>query len=331
MICSKGFSISPLLLLLSICVYAETVDEHLVEAVTRGDVGIISTLLKQGADVNYQNPGGSTPLFVATNKNKTDVVRLLLERGADPNIHPKQNSPLTRAVGRDTEIVRLLLAAGADPNFETGPTIHHTPLGLAASSRTETFATLKERGHYHGFFPNISETVKLLIAAGADIDHKDNWGRTPLRIAVGANSVDVVRVLLKAGADVHARNPSPKMRKYTGADDPIGFAAARGYPQVSLEIIELLLSAGADPNYRSFRYYNPDFDAKGRTSDGYTALTFAARWDLQPVVDVLLKYGADPCLPREDGASALAIAEKHNHQAVADLIRQRQNNKCNDF
>jgi hypothetical protein len=132
---------------------------------------------------------------------------------------------------------------------------------------------------------------------------------------------------VKAGADVNERNLTPEARVYTGDDDPVLLDVVSGFPRTHIEIADLLLEAGADANYRNFRPYDANFDAKGITSDGYTSLTLAARWGHLAVVKLLLKYGADPCVPREDGAYAASIAVEHGYQLVAEAIHERMS-KC---
>ena len=268
-----------------------------------------------------------TPLLSATNSNNYEAANSLIALGADVNYKVGQWTPLIRAVGRDTRIVKSLIEAGANVNY-ADPIFGYSPLSYAAQNRLETFKQLAKIGSYVGPFPNSLETVRLLVKAGADVNHKDRAGMTPLRGAVLFNNIDVVQLLLQAGADINERNPAPELRTYTGRDDPVLFDAVSGYPHTAIQITEMLLKAGADPNYRSFRRYDADFDSKGKTTDGYTALTFSARWGYLPIVELLLKHGADPCLARQDGAVAAVIAEKHKHILVGKKLRQKTKAVC---
>ncbi|GGG57811.1 ankyrin repeat domain-containing protein [Paenibacillus radicis (ex Gao et al. 2016)] len=80
------------------------------------------------------------------------------------------------------------------------------------------------------------EIVKLLIEAGADKEMKDVGRQSPLSIAISNNHFEVTCYLIEAGADVHSKGPNNLQ--------PIHFACQRG----SKKMIELLLSQGIDIN-----------------------------------------------------------------------------------
>lgn len=307
--------------------FATPIEDQLLEAARTGDIPAIQLSIRQGANVNPKNKYGITPLLQAIGQNQTEAVRFLLNNGADPNLNAPFGSPLLEATGRDTEIVRLLIEHGANVNY-----VHEqygiTPLIEAVKLTAETFTSLKAEGSYKGPVPDIPKTVQLLIDAGANVNHHDSSWDTPLRIAILNNSIAVVGLLLKAGADVDVKNPNTEEHTYTGADDPVLLDAVSGYPRTSIKITEMLLKAGADPNYRNFRSYNAIFDSKGITMDGYTPLTFAARWGYLPIVKLLLQHGADPCIPRADNMFALEIAKKHKHKSIEKLIQRYEKNKC---
>ena len=88
---------------------------------------------------------------------------------------------------------------------------------------------------YRGY----ADVVKLLLAAGADVNAKDSFGDTPLHAAAINGQADVVKLLLAAGADVNAKG----WIGYT----PLHHAAYDGHADVA----KLLLAAGADVNARN--------------------------------------------------------------------------------
>ena len=107
-------------------------ESRLARAAERGQVAKVRKLIEQGADVNARGraqkvedanfewwlPAGRTPLYLAAQNGHVEVVQLLLDRGADPNLGDEYGeTPLHQAARRaECEIGELLLKAGADAN-----------------------------------------------------------------------------------------------------------------------------------------------------------------------------------------------------------------------
>src|SRR6478736_6556626 len=110
----------------------------LIQAARSGSLDSMNQLLDTGADMNVPGPTGdgwnATPLQHAILARQPDAVRLLLDRGANPNrvAGPKAPAPLLLAAGdTDPTFVNLLLAHGADPTIEDDSGA--TPLSRAVS------------------------------------------------------------------------------------------------------------------------------------------------------------------------------------------------------
>jgi hypothetical protein len=100
----------------------------------RGDMSKVRLSLRLGVDPNepsrwgwhHENPG-QTPLTAAAQFGRVDVVRLLINNGADPNLRdfgsefPHQTPLSTAAMHGQLDVCRVLLEAGADPNIPTNP------------------------------------------------------------------------------------------------------------------------------------------------------------------------------------------------------------------
>lgn len=120
-------------------------------------------------------------------------------------------------------------------------------------------------------------------------------GDSALHIAAAAYHVEIVRTLLRAGADVHAQNRF--------GDQPLHAAAvgnpnsARWNPDAQVATIESLVEAGADPNAADTR--------------GVTPLHRAVRTRCAAAVRTLLEHGADPDRRNKSGSIPLVLA-RHN-------------------
>lgn len=156
-----------------------------------------------GANVNPTpnsgfNPNGWTVLHAATNNKSVEGVTAILAMGHDPNLQTEDGwTPLWVAACHGLlEISRLLLEAGANVNARNRK--GKTPLGEAAQI-------------------GAAELVQLLIEYGATVDlAPHDFQDSPLIAASAKNHIEVVRILLAAGADSRAQQ--------TGGWSPLHYA-----------------------------------------------------------------------------------------------------------
>jgi ankyrin repeat protein len=181
-------------------------ESRLFRAASDGDEKEVSSLIAAGASVNAREEEGETSLMYAAAAGRTEMVLFLLERGAHIDaISDNGETALVRAVGY-TETVRALLEKGA--NVELG-----TPLISASySGQLDTVKVLLEKGAN----PNAEllggdtalaavavqsasiEVAKKLIAAGADVEHKNKQGKTAEMLAAENGHQDIAELLRKA-------------------------------------------------------------------------------------------------------------------------------------
>ncbi|MBN1834077.1 MAG: ankyrin repeat domain-containing protein [Deltaproteobacteria bacterium] len=99
--------------------YSSEVNENMIKAAGRGDIGAVKDLITKGADVNAKLEGSDwTALHLAAGEGHTGMVKLLIESGADVNVKDAvKNDPLRRAtVTGHIETVQVLLDHGANVN-----------------------------------------------------------------------------------------------------------------------------------------------------------------------------------------------------------------------
>lgn len=307
------------MLLLCACLAARADPVDALHAAARaGDIDTIRKLVSEGVDINARKQGeGGAPLQTATNWNNFEAVKTLISLGANVNAGGGRGAPLLRAAGRDTRIVKLLIDAGGDVNYAEAKH-RYTPLSSAAGNRTETFESLTESGGYTGPFPDSLETVRLLLEAGANPNHIDAFSESPLRIAMRTGNTEIARLLLPAGADVHQRI-SPETGSQRGDTvlmETIGHYAV--YRDIAA--IRLLLDFGANPNDRNELDYREDQEKRGGPWQGYSVLSYAAKYGFYDVVKLLLERGADPTLSRTDGVTAYELSLREKHPKTAALL-----------
>jgi uncharacterized protein len=155
----------------------------LYDAAERGWVSAIGRLVAEGAQPNWQNAAGWTPLMIAAAERQLDAVVALLEAKADPNLRNAygRTAIMYASTYGQTDIVEKLLAAGADPNLVPSDASGWTALISAAA-----------RGH--------PRTVQALLRGGANAGVAARNGSTALDIAREAGHAEVVRILEAAAA-----------------------------------------------------------------------------------------------------------------------------------
>jgi ankyrin repeat protein len=151
-----------------------------------GQNEIVRLLLEKGADIEAVDRRQTRALHYAAENGDEDIVKILLEKHAD--IKAKDDQGRTALFwARKPDVVRVLINYGADVNEQTYQ--KWTRLILAAHNGEE-------------------EIARCLLNAGARTETKDAYGMTPLLRAVGSGHSSIVRLLLEKGADTNARDES---------------------------------------------------------------------------------------------------------------------------
>lgn len=182
-------------------------DTRLADAVMRGDLAAVATLMKSGADVNGAQGDGMTALLWAAEKNDADLAKTLIAAGASVKAATRLGgyTPIFLASKNgNAALIQTLLAAGADA--KTASTTGTTPLMLAAASGS-------------------ADAVNELIDSGADVNARENtYGETPLMFAAANDRVFTIRALVARGAHLGAWSRVEDLSAAAGA----GRAGGRG-------------------------------------------------------------------------------------------------------
>jgi uncharacterized protein len=279
----KIVAVTCLLLSSGLAVCQTTAD--LMVASSKGDSEKVKALLAAGADVNAKGQFGETALIVASMDGHIEVMKLLLAAGADVNAKAGNNNPTTKNVPtKGNEVVRI----------EFKP----TDIDIIYFSG-ETALMLASKGGY-------IEIVKMLLAAGADVNAKGKYGETTLiqtadrdmgagltqdPLAARTRTIEMVKLLLAADADVNAKN------------DKGDTALIRSSMVGSVEVVKLLLAAGADVN-----------------ASASQALIMASNNGRIEVVKQLLAAGADVNAKGQFGETALKRASNYDNTEIRNQL-----------
>ncbi|HUU38846.1 MAG TPA: ankyrin repeat domain-containing protein [Candidatus Desulfaltia sp.] len=284
------------------------------QAAEAGDLAKVKALVeKDPALIKAKDENGRTPLHFAAQGEHLDVLRYLVDKGADLNVLDDNGiAPLlTLAARGQTEAAHLLIDKGADIDIKNP--VKQTPLNLAAEYGLEGM-------------------VKLLIDKGANIENKHAYGRTPL---VGAarerGNINVIRMLLDAGADINSSDKwgetALDLAAWRGFEEVVNLLLERGaaLPDAPAKIRGLLQNAAEKGLTGLFsRIVEKGADLKFPIDDEGTLLHAAASGGAVPILETLLTQGLD--INRQDGNGWLPLhfaAEMGRGEAVSFLLGKK--------
>lgn len=295
--------------------------------------------LENNASVNAQNNEHCTPLHSAVRKDHLGLARLLLENGANVNAQDIRNkTPLHFAHSAD--VVCLLLEFGAEiysiSKYEQFPMQTTWGTGQVELIKRHFANSGKHSDRFNDnrtlLFFSDTEATNFLIDCGADVNAQNDWGDTPLHMAIERRNIVKVRALLASGANVYLTTKIGRMAMSHAVRQP--------------DILQLLIQRGADVNKPDENHDTPlqisigvstesmrllldaGADVHGRTR-GWLPLHLAAM-DIDPdYVRILLKYNADP--NRCDASKNTALHEAAGRRRVDSQwqLAQRGGNNGN--
>ena len=251
-------------------------------------IDYIKDKIDSGINVNSTGPEGETMVNIAIWTGQPEVLRFLIEQGADPSQEDSNGqAPLEvtfSAESRGAELLQILIGAGVDVNARTSN--HQKPLGAVIEAR-------------HIDREDRVRMAELLVAAGARLNPESEDDYAVLSSAAAQGMPRAVEVLLEAGAD-----PTMYDAPSSGRIRAVSMAHTSGDQDSGWEIVPILVDGGADPN---------SYDRKS----GMSMLGKAALDNRPDAVALLLKAGADP---NRDPLESVRIVESGNAQAAGMLL-----------
>lgn len=251
----------------------------LIVASADGHEDIVKSLVEYGANVNKISNAGMTPLFAAAILfGDVSMVETLCTLGADINLKISGKTLLSYAIGTQNEaMIACLVELGADVNMANND--GKNPLILAA-----------DKG-------NIS-IIEYLVAKGAEVNQVDRKSNvSPVFLAAQNGHEEIVKYLVECCANVN--------RERGDGATPLWIANKNGH----IAIVKYLLEHGSDPN-------------KGGGFNVPTQLTIAALGGNEDMVRLLVRYGADIHKGSSDGTTPLfAAVDTGNIKMVSTLKR----------
>ncbi|KAF7533147.1 hypothetical protein G7054_g7332 [Neopestalotiopsis clavispora] len=256
----------------------DDVDEEKMTALSwaskAGSTDLVRLLLERGAKSTADVVvGGQGPMVAAALNGHIDVADLLLDGGVYVDLTTR-DTPLARAAGAGYyDMVNLLLSRGANINTTSG----QAPLSYAA-----------QKGHL--------EIVKLLVENSAFPDRPDQYGQTPMCDAAANGHIEVVEFLFWRGAN-------PDLPDKDGLS-PLSFAVRNG----KTDVVEFLTKNGADIS----------------SSAGQRLLSLATESGHMEVVRCLVDRGVMPnFLSPESSKTPLSIAAEKGHSEIVQFLVRR--------
>ena len=305
-------------------------------AAENGNAAIVKRLLEAGASANERMANDDTALMMAARTGNVAVITLLLDHGADVNASEKTRGTtalMWAAAQGHVPAVKLLVDRGADVRAVSAPAWQDRPVRYAKatdprpSQGRNQDLVVSQVGPRNtrardggGLTPlvfavraNDLESVRILLAAGADVNQTTRYGWSPLLVATQNRYYQLASYLLDHGADPNLTNKggwSPLYlavdnRNIEGGDYPVPKA-----DMDSLGFIEKVIAKGADVNWRvqESTWYRTVFTSQWVHEDGATAFWRASQSSDLAVMRLLLTHGADPNIATNVGVTPLQVA-----------------------
>ncbi|KAL9106323.1 MAG: hypothetical protein Q9227_008659 [Pyrenula ochraceoflavens] len=286
----------------------------LYRAALLGNAEIVRILLDSGASPNLKGWANSTPLHAVALDGNEDVMHLLLRYGGHLSVNTKLSAirftPLSFAVAcGHHRIAQILLDLGADM---------HNKLFLV----DPLYVALRDDAS--------TQMIEMLLDHGARINRQFFPGGTPLRTAVKYSRSSTIKLLIARGAEINAK---------FYWKNPLHVAASESK---RCQALQTLLECGADVNAEDFEgkialhvaAENPDgdisvkllldhgVDANAKSDNGNSPLHFAAKNGNRAIIELLLHGGAEVNVTNKKGQTPLDAATAAKNSEAIHLLKE---------
>jgi ankyrin repeat protein len=303
-------------------------------ACMNGNAALVETLLNAGADVNGRLLNGETALMMASRTGNVAAMKVVLDHGADVNAKEALRGTtalMWAAAQGHPAAVQLLIERGANLSARSNPDWPGKPVSYAKAEDPRP-SRLKENVYVDPKPPDMSDrsggaltplvfatrrndldSVRILLAAGADVNQVTGYGWSALLVATQNRYYQLGAFLLDKGADPNIANKGGWTPLYLAVDNRNiegGDYPVRKGDMDHLDFIKKLLDHDADVNARM------KDTTEGRTvftsqwvhENGATAFWRASQSSDLVVMRLLLAHGADPKIATKINVTALQVA-----------------------
>jgi ankyrin repeat protein len=206
-------------------------DTALHYAARSGSIGIVNFLLEHKASVNLKSvSSGETPLIFAVRRGNREIIEKLISVGADAEIRNKKGKSANDLLKEKG----MIIGTGSDEKSSFSPLMYACVKGDIEKVKnliSKNSSTVQEVNVYgdsclsYACMGRSVEMVKVLIDSKSDVNITNNFGDTPLHMAVGnpnrEAAVGIVKLLTSAGADKTLKNHKNKIPKELSKHDTV--------------------------------------------------------------------------------------------------------------
>ena len=270
---------------------------HLAMQCYKNGTEMMQVLIDAGADIETKNGEECSALYNASEGGLLDVVKMLVQAGADVRTADEDGyTSLHVAVHfGQTETVRYLVGL---PEVE----VNHRDI------HNETALHLAANHH--------PDVVQVLLDAGADIESKNNDGRSPLHSACASGKHDAAKMLVEAGADVRATDNEGSacltLAAYFGDPETVGYLVGLKGVDVDHRDAErnsaLILAVHKEHPGVAKVLIDAGADIESKGNKGRSALHRAGEAGVLAVVKMLVEAGANVRATDNEGYTSLHVA-----------------------